>query len=106
VTSRQKEIAGKTADKTEKIAGDTATKSKDFKSTTGEVMTDAWITTQVKAKLANETLLRGSDINVDTSDHVVTLKGPVTTAAAKNRAAVVARESEGVTHVVNQLVVK
>jgi osmotically-inducible protein OsmY len=98
--------ADQAAHTTRKIAGEIATKTKDFTSTTGEVMTDAWITTKVKAKFADETLLRGSDMNVATDDHVVTLKGTVSTPAAKNRAAVIARGSEGVTHVVNQLVVK
>jgi hyperosmotically inducible protein len=60
----------------------------------------------VKAKFTDEMLLKGSDIKVETDDHVVTLTGTVASAAAKNRAAVVARGSEGVTHAVNQLVVK
>ena len=101
-----KEVAGKTADKTKEVSRDIATTTKEATSTTGEVITDAWITTKVKAKFVDETLLKGSDITVHTDDHVVTLTGTVTSAAAKNRAAVIARGSEGVTHVVNQLVVK
>jgi len=44
-------------------------------------------------------------INVDTKDRVVTLKGTVRSSAAKARAAEIARSTEGVTKVVNQLVV-
>lgn len=132
---KTKEIAGKTADKTKEIAGKTADKSKEVgkttaekskagagvakdagkdigqktkeaASTTGEAITDGWITTKVKAKMVDERLLKGSDINVDTNDHVVTLKGTVASEAGKARAEEIARTTDGVKRVVNQLVVK
>lgn len=103
---KTKEIAGKTADKTKEIAVAVGSKTKEVVSTTGEAITDGWITTKVSAKFVDETLLKGSNINVDTNNHVVTLKGPVTSDAAKARAAVIARSTEGVTRVVNQLVVR
>lgn len=74
-------------------------------SATGEAVTDGWITTKVRAAFVGETLLKGSDINVDTDNHVVTLKGTVGSDAAKARAATIAGGTEGVTRVVNQLVV-
>ena len=80
-------------------------KTKDGVSKTGEVMTDGWITTRVNSRFVNEDLLKGSDINVDTDKHVVTLKGTVTTAAGRNRAGVVAKGTEGVQRVVNQLTI-
>ena len=46
-----------------------------------------------------------SDINVDTSDHIVTLKGTVLTPAGRARAGVVARQTEGVRRVVNNLTI-
>jgi osmotically-inducible protein OsmY len=55
--------------------------------------------------LVDEALLEGSNIDVDTDAHVVTLRGTVASEAAKNRAAVIAGDIEGVTHVVNELVV-
>ena len=63
-------------------------------------------TTKVSAKFADETLLEDSDINVDTNNHVVTLKGVVASDAAKTRAATIARGTEGVTRVVNELAVR
>ncbi len=102
---KAKEIAGKTADKTTEIADDVATKTKKLSATTGEAITDTWITTKVSAKFVDETLLDGSNINVDTDNQVVTLKGTVASAAAKNRAAEIAGGTEGVTRVVNLLVV-
>jgi osmotically-inducible protein OsmY len=74
-------------------------------SATGEAITDGWITTKVRATFVGETLLKGSDISVDTDDHVVTLSGTVGSDAAKARAATIAGDTEGVTRVVNQLVV-
>jgi hyperosmotically inducible periplasmic protein len=71
----------------------------------GEAVTDGWITTKVHATFVGETLLKGSDIDVDTANHVVTLKGTVGSDAAKARAATIAGSTEGVTRVVNQLVV-
>jgi osmotically-inducible protein OsmY len=47
--------------------------------------------------------IKGSDINVDTRDGVVTLKGSVETDAEKQMAETIARETEGVTRVVNDL---
>jgi osmotically-inducible protein OsmY len=81
------------------------TKTKDGVSKTGEVMTDGWITTRVNSRFVNENLLKGSDINVDTDKHVVTLKGTVTTAAGRSKAGVVAKGTEGVQRVVNELTI-
>ena len=72
---------------------------------TGEAITDAWITTKVKWFFLGEDALKGSDINVDTKDHVVTLKGTVKSAAGKTRAASLAKQTDGVKSVVNQLTI-
>ena len=103
---KTKEIAVKTADKTEDIARAVGSETKKIVSTTGEVITDTWITARVSAKFVDEALLKGSDINVDTAEHTVTLKGTVRSDAGKARAAAIAGETEGVKHVVNQLVVR
>ena len=75
-------------------------------SKTGETITDAWITTKVKWFFVGEDALEGSDINVDTKEKVVTLKGTVKSAAGRNRAAELATNTDGVRRVVNELVVK
>ena len=103
---KAKEIAVTTADKTKEIAVGAGSATQDAISTTGEVITDGWITTKVKAKFVDETVLEGSDIDVDTNSHVVTLKGRVPSNAAKSRAAAIALGTEGVTRVVNDLVVR
>jgi len=98
---KSKEGAEKTKEGAEKVGE----KTKEGLSKTGEVITDAWITSRVHSKFLGEDLLKDSDINVDTADHVVTLKGTVMTPAAKTRAEAQAKEVEGVKRVVNQLVV-
>ena len=71
----------------------------------GEKITDAWITTKVNWFFVGEDLLKGSHIDVDTKDNVVTLKGTVASAAGKSRAVELARETDGVKRVVDQLTV-
>lgn len=75
-------------------------------SETGEAITDSWITTKVHARFVGDALLKGSDISVDTVDHVVTLKGTVASTAGKAQAADVAEHTEGVRRVVNRIVVQ
>jgi hyperosmotically inducible periplasmic protein len=72
----------------------------------GEAITDAWITAKLKWFYVGEQSLKGSDITVDTNNHVVTLKGTVSTDAAKMRAIELAKETDGVSSVDDRLVVK
>jgi len=101
-----KQAGGKAVTATKEAAQKAGEKTKEAISTTGEAITDGWITTKVKTKFYDETMLKDSDINVDTNNHVVTLKGTVASSAAKARAAAIARGTEGVTRVIDQLVIK
>ena len=100
---KTKEVAEKVGEKTKAGAEKVVDKTKEGLSKTGEVITDGWITTRVKSKFVGEDLLKDSDINVDTNDHVVTLRGTVMSAAARARAVAQAKEVEGVHRVVDQL---
>ena len=100
-----KNAAEKAGEKTKEGAIKAGEKTKEGLSKTGEVITDAWITTRVKSKFVGEDLLKGSDINVDTNNHVVTLRGTVVLAAGKARAEAQAKEVEGVRSVMNNLVI-
>ncbi len=71
----------KAGSKTKKVVKKAGHETKEGLSKTGEVITDGWITTHVKAKFVDEDLLKGSDIDVDTKDNVVTLNGTVLTAS-------------------------
>jgi len=79
-------------DKTQAAAGKTAT-----------VMTDAEITSAVKTKLLGDKVVGGLKLDVDTTNGVVTLTGPVTSAAERNEALRLARTTKGVKSVVNKL---
>jgi hyperosmotically inducible protein len=69
----------------------------------GAVVTDAAITTAVKAKVLADANTPGTAIDVDTQDGVVTLTGTVASRAAADRAVALARETNGVKNVVNNL---
>lgn len=93
-------------DKTQAVAEAGADKTKGVVVTAGNAVTDAWITGKLKAKFADERVLKGTDITIKTSAHVVTLTGLVDSELVKTRAGEVASGTEGVVDVVNQLVVK
>jgi hyperosmotically inducible protein len=73
--------------------------------TAGCGQTDPGITTAVKSKLASDDTVRATDINVDTKNGVVTLKGEVPSAAAKTRAIELAKATDGVRDVVDAIAV-
>jgi osmotically-inducible protein OsmY len=73
---------------------------------TGEAVTDAWITTKVKWFFLGDDLLKGSSINVDTKDRVVTLNGTVKTETGRKQAVRLAQETDGVLKVVDKLTIK
>src|SRR5215475_1116259 len=68
--------------------------------------TDTTVTTAVKNKLAADPTTSAVRINVDTSNGVVTLSGAVPTAAEKSEAERIARNTQGVTQVVNNITVE
>jgi osmotically-inducible protein OsmY len=65
--------------------------------------TDAGITTAVKAQLAADDTVPADEINVDTNDGVVTLTGSVHTDVARLRAVEIARDTQGVHGVVDEI---
>ena len=101
-----KDAAEDTKDAIVKGTKTTTKKTKEVLSKSGEVMTNGWITTRVNARFVNEDLLKNSDINVDTDDHVVTLKGTVMTRAGRTKAGTIAMRTEGVHRVVNHLTIE
>jgi hyperosmotically inducible protein len=89
--------------KTEDAAHDAKVTSERAADKTGEVITDAAITSEVKTKFLAEPGVSGLNINVDTNDHVVTLSGTIKSKAEADKAIRIARESKGVKRVVNHL---
>ena len=79
-------------------------------SNTVQVMTtsveDIAITARVSAGLAKDADLSAIKIDVDTKNGVVLLSGPAPSAAARDKATIIARSTKGVNSVDNKLVVK
>jgi len=103
---KAKEGVQKGVTKTEEGVGKAADKTASAIGKTGDKLTDASITTRVKTSIAGEKLLQNTAIDVDTTDHVVTLKGTVPSDPAKARAGSIASGTSGVTRVINRIVVK
>jgi hyperosmotically inducible protein len=70
---------------------------------TGGVMSDLWITSAIKMKLAADSRTPATEINVDTYDGVVTLFGMVPSKDSKSAAHEIAHAVSGVKSVQNQL---
>jgi hyperosmotically inducible protein len=69
-------------------------------------ISDGSLTAKIKAKMALDDSIKALDIDVDTSGSTVTLRGAVGTEAQRQRALQLARETAGVTRVVDQLRVR
>jgi hyperosmotically inducible periplasmic protein len=83
-------------DDAQKKAGETADK-------VGDATANAALTSVVKTKFLADTTVSGLNIDVDSNKGVVTLTGNVRSAAEKQRAVKIARETEGVKSVVDRL---
>ncbi len=73
--------------------------------TSEELAHDAWISTQVKAKLFTNNGVRGIDIHVETTKSVVYLTGQAQTLDERNLAIEIARAVRGVREVVSYILV-
>jgi len=68
--------------------------------------TDAAIDTKIKTNLTADEAVKAAQINVGVEKKVVTLSGTVDTPTIKERAVALARGTEGVASVVDQITVK
>ena len=73
---------------------------------TGEYVTDSWITSKVKLALAEDPAVKAREVNVETFKGVVQLSGFVISQAAMNQAVYVTRGIKGVTEVKNDMRLK
>jgi hyperosmotically inducible periplasmic protein len=84
------------ASKTAAAAGEAATKVE-------AAVSEGSLTTKIKAKMALDDYVKARTINVDTKGSVVTLTGFVASQAERERAVRLARETAGVTSVIDRL---
>jgi hyperosmotically inducible protein len=71
-----------------------------------QVATDASVTAAVKMKMADDPDVAAMDINVDTTDGIVTLNGAVQSSAVAQKAVGIANSVDGVTSVKSNLTVR
>jgi hyperosmotically inducible periplasmic protein len=64
------------------------------------------ITAKIKAKMALDDTVKALDVNVDTDGTIVSVSGTVDTPAQRARVLQLARETQGVTQVIDRLTVK
>jgi osmotically-inducible protein OsmY len=73
---------------------------------TGEYVTDTWITTKVKTALIDDPVVKATEVNVETFKGAVQLSGFLSSYAAMDQAVRVTRGIKGVTTVKNDMRVK
>jgi len=78
----------------------------DGRSTAGQYVDDATISTQVRSKIVGDPNVKLSEVDVRTLNQEVQLSGFVSNAAEKARAAELARSVNGVKTVKNDIVVR
>jgi hyperosmotically inducible periplasmic protein len=110
--NRAERAMDKTKDKTEKAADKTARaadkaedKAERGARKTGRAIDDGWIKSKIYAQYLADwnTVLDDSDIDIDVNNNMVTLNGTVKTAAAKAKAVSIAKATDGVKGVKDNL---
>ena len=91
-TSKAREVGAKVGEAT----ADAANQAKDALETGS-------ITAKIKSKMILDDLVKARDIDVDTNGSIVTLSGVVHSDAERKRALQLAKETEGVRSVIDQL---
>jgi hyperosmotically inducible periplasmic protein len=103
-TTRSAQDPGATA--STQVQSGAAAKESEAVRPVAQVAADAIITGKVKAALVEVQGVKVSDVNVDTVNGTVTLKGFVETQSQADHAIHLAQATEGVKAVANQLVIK
>jgi osmotically-inducible protein OsmY len=93
----------KARDKGAEIAQKATATAKTAAEKTEEVLGDAALTAKIKSKMALDDSVKARNINVDTDGTVVTLAGTVQSERERERAVRLAKETAGVTRVVDKL---
>jgi hyperosmotically inducible periplasmic protein len=73
--------------------------------TVGDRVDDGWITIKIQSQLYLEQNVRGRNVEVETRDGVVTLRGHVASDAERRLAEQIARDTDGVRRVDNQIAI-
>jgi hypothetical protein len=88
------------------VATDTARKAGEVATQVEEAVGESALTAKIKSKMVLDDYIQARTINVTTKGSVVTLTGSVRSAAERERAVRLAKETKGVTQVVDKLVIR
>ena len=94
-TNKAREVGAKVGEATAKAANQAE-----------EAIAPAAVTAKIKSKMALDDLVKARNIDVDTNGTVVTLTGVVGSEAERKRAVELANETQGVTSVIDHLLVR
>ena len=94
-TERAKEIGAQVGERTAVAANEAK-----------RALTDGQVTAKIKAKMALDDTVKALTVDVDTTGSTVTISGTVETAAQRERVLQLARETAGVSNVVDHLRVR
>jgi|SRR5687767_11351075 len=86
-----------------KIADKAADTGRDAVDQLGDTVSDAALTAKIKSKMALDDHVKARAIDVDTSSGVATLSGVVASADERKRAVQLARDTDGISRVVDKL---
>lgn len=92
-------------DKAKDVGAEVGARTAEAANRAGAVLNEGALTAKIKSKMALDDLVRARTIDVTTTGTVVTLAGSVGSDAERNRALQLARETAGVTQVVDRLTV-
>jgi osmotically-inducible protein OsmY len=93
------------AQKAREVGAEVGAKTAAAANKAGEVLTEGALTAKIKSKMALDDLVQARTIDVTTSGQVVTVSGTVRSTAERDRALQLARETAGVTQVIDRLTV-
>lgn len=88
------------------LANEAAAKAREAATKLEGAMSEGALTAKIKSKMALDDYVKARTINVDTAGSVVTLTGVVESTAERERAVRLAKETNGVTSVIDKLEVK
>jgi hyperosmotically inducible protein len=89
-----------------RLATRAAARANETASKVGDAVSDSALTARIKSKMVLDDDVKARGIDVDTSGTIVTLTGVVRSADERDRAVRLARETKGVTRVVDKLRVR
>ena len=93
------------AHKAREVGADVGAKTAAAANKAGEVLSEGALTAKIKSKMTLDDLVQARTIDVTTRGPVVTVSGTVRSPAERDRAIQLARETAGVTQVIDRLTI-